>query len=586
MKNSKHLNRLLCLLLLALAVGVNFPMPAMAVVPRETTDKPAPDNTGGGLADYTVGVFLLESGSPQAAVPHLEAAWEKSAHDATIGEKLAEAYFSVGDFPRCETVLDELLVEDENSHAALLLKAKVAYLRSRKEEAVTYLEKLETVHEPTFEVQRILAKVYVELGRESDAIDAYATAIHLDSNYPRMHYEYGLLLRNAGRGDEAIEAFTNAVRLNPGFSEAAIDLAAILIDRGEQDEAEAVLVRLLEADPTNYDAMRMTADIYIEQGQLDKAIKLLETANQQSRLPAEGVLLLGRLYYEVKDYDEALKIFKGLFDSGHPTPELARVLGEISARSGNTEEALVHYRRAIELGPRDYRNHLALFLASSSTFTVEESQRIKLTDEENAQLLDEAARVVQPDDFDGLYLIGISYQSIESLKDAREFLVQAAALEPEDERVLLNLASVLEKLEEYVEAEQYLIVLHTKQPDDPTTCNFYGYLLAVMGKDLDRAEKLIGVALDDDPENGYYIDSLGWVYYKKGAFDKALEQLQRASSIVGDDPTILEHLGDIYLAMERHGDALEAYERSRGLQGDTPELMKKIDETQKFVESK
>ena len=563
------------------------PGSALADVPPKTSDSPAPETDADAFAEYTVGVFLLESGSAQAAIPHLETAWEKSSHDETIGGKLAEAYFGIGELAKCEMVVDVLLEHSEGNHDALLLKAKIAYMRSEKDEARGYLEKLEAAGGSSFEVQRILAAVYTELGMTDKAIAAYATAIKMEPEHPLVQYQYGTLLRESGRTAEAEEALSEAVRLKPDFSEAAVGLAEIIVERGGHAEAESVLVRSLEADPGNYRALEIVTNLYIDQGQPDKAIRLLEEQNRRSPLPNEGLLLLGRLYYEVKDYDEALNIFEGMFEAGNATPDLARVLGEISSRAGKTDKALRYYREAIRLGPGDFRNHLAMFFSASPTFTPEESQRIKISAEESAKCLSEAARLVPSADFDGLYLVGISYQSVDSLETALEFLSRGAEIRPGDERVVLNAASVLEKLKRYEEAERYIASLHERQPDDPTTCNFYGYLLALRGKDLDRAEELVRKALESEPQNGYYMDSLGWVFFMRGDYPRAIEELEKAAAIAGNDPVILEHLGDAYSAVGKYREARGAYEKSKSIEKkNTGEIERKIDETKKKARGK
>jgi tetratricopeptide (TPR) repeat protein len=329
------------------------------------------------------------------------------------------------------------------------------------------------------------------------------------------------------------------------------------------------------------------AEIYIEQEKYDRAIELLEATNRRSGLPHEGILLLGRLYYETEQYDKALEIFNPLFEKNNNSPELARVLGEITAKMGRLDEAEAYYREAIRLGPQDYRNHLALFFAASETFSPSDTVRIELPAEEVSDLLGKAGDYVRNEDFEGLYLVGISYQSIDSLESAREFLLRAREARPDDKRVLLNLAGVLERLDRYDEAELVLADAHALDPEDPTICNFYGYLLALMGKDLDKAEGLILAALEKEPENGYFIDSLGWVYFVRGDYELAVAELEKASKLTEDDPTILEHLGDAYGAVDRHGDALDAYERSFELQeddADASEIQEKIDATRLRVD--
>ena len=104
----------------------------------------------------------------------------------------------------------------------------------------------------------------------------------------------------------------------------------------------------------------------------------------------------------------------------------------------------------------------------------------------------------------------------------------------------------------------------SRNPDNFDAMNFIGYTYAERGEKLDYAEELINRALELAPGRGYIIDSLGWVYYQRGDFAKALEYLLRASEIPPPDPTILEHVGDAYeklgkreLAQENYTKALE-----------------------------
>jgi Flp pilus assembly protein TadD len=131
-------------------------------------------------------------------------------------------------------------------------------------------------------------------------------------------------------------------------------------------------------------------------------------------------------------------------------------------------------------------------------------------------------------------------------------------------------------MERYEDAERVIVELHGLAPDDATVCNFYGYLLSLMKKNLDRAELLVRTALGKEPDNAFYIDSLGWVYFQRGEYARAVTELERAVEIAGDDPVILEHLGDAYSASSRHRDALAAYQRSARVQ-DGAQIRAKID---------
>ena len=114
-------------------------------------------------------------------------------------------------------------------------------------------------------------------------------------------------------------------------------------------------------------------------------------------------------------------------------------------------------------------------------------------------------------------------------------------------------------------------------PNNPDAQNFLGYTYAEQGNNLDEAEQLIRAALQAKPNSGQIIDSLGWVYYKKGQIDKAVFELERAHRLMPQDSTVTEHLADAYYRQKRYRDALRLYRRALELENpNTPELRKKI----------
>ncbi len=106
------------------------------------------------------------------------------------------------------------------------------------------------------------------------------------------------------------------------------------------------------------------------------------------------------------------------------------------------------------------------------------------------------------------------------------------------------------------------------EPDYPNALNFVGYLWAEKGIKLDEAELMIKKALSKKPNDGAIIDSLGWVYYKKGNYQLALAELLRANELVPDDPTIAEHIGDTYISLKEYSKAFPYYEKSIQLEND------------------
>jgi tetratricopeptide (TPR) repeat protein len=150
--------------------------------------------------------------------------------------------------------------------------------------------------------------------------------------------------------------------------------------------------------------------------------------------------------------------------------------------------------------------------------------------------------------------------------------------------LLYRLGIVLDKLkrnEECIEKMEMIIKINPKHAD---ALNYIGYTYADKGIYLDRALELIEMALEYKPNSGYIMDSLGWVYFRKGQYDKALEELKRAAELTPEDPTINEHLGDVYFKKKDYEKALKNYKRALSLENADHERLKgKIKDVMEYL---
>jgi len=123
------------------------------------------------------------------------------------------------------------------------------------------------------------------------------------------------------------------------------------------------------------------------------------------------------------------------------------------------------------------------------------------------------------------------------------------------------------------------------EPENAEALNYLGYTYADKGIHLDEAEGLIRKALLIRPEDGYIVDSLGWVYFKQGRYEEALRELERAESLIPDDPVILEHLGDVYQKVGTYKKALKTYKRAmeKAKDQDQAKIGEKIQEIEKLL---
>lgn len=106
--------------------------------------------------------------------------------------------------------------------------------------------------------------------------------------------------------------------------------------------------------------------------------------------------------------------------------------------------------------------------------------------------------------------------------------------------------------------------------------NYIAYMWAERGERLDAGLELIRQALAEEPDNGAFIDTLGWIYYMQGRYPEALEHLQRALALEGNDPTVWEHLGDTWLKLDNLCAAVEHWKKALELSPDAAHLQQRI----------
>jgi tetratricopeptide (TPR) repeat protein len=179
-----------------------------------------------------------------------------------------------------------------------------------------------------------------------------------------------------------------------------------------------------------------------------------------------------------------------------------------------------------------------------------------------AEILQTAGVEIDPRSLRQHFLVGAMLRRQQRYEEAVPFLERAAALPGASEQVLFELAIAQQESGRRRAAAGTLEQLLKRNPDAPDYLNFYGYLLAEDGRELERAREMIDRALEADPDNGAYIDSLGWVLYQQGDLEGALDQLIRAVNVLGDDPVVLEHLGDCLRDLGRIDEARRTYERA------------------------
>ena len=186
---------------------------------------------------------------------------------------------------------------------------------------------------------------------------------------------------------------------------------------------------------------------------------------------------------------------------------------------------------------------------------------------------------IWPENESFLYELADYYKLKKEYKKSLKIYKKLIKISPDNERLMFLYASNLDKVNKWNEAKYLFFELLKKNPKDTYTLNYISYKLALRDEDLDYALNLIKKALIIDPENGYFLDTIGWVEFKRKNFKKSVFYLEKATSLLPNSEEVLDHLGDCYLKLNRTNEAIYEWKKAlKYVQNDVlrKEIQKKI----------
>lgn len=183
-----------------------------------------------------------------------------------------------------------------------------------------------------------------------------------------------------------------------------------------------------------------------------------------------------------------------------------------------------------------------------------------------------------PQDLDAITMLGNVQRGRKMFAECAETYDRSVQILPPDGRnnwVQYYFRGIcLERSKQWPKAEADFKKALELQPDQPQVLNYLGYSWVDQGVNLDDGMKMIRRAVDQRPDDGYIVDSLGWAYYRIGNYDEAVKHLERAIELKPEDPTINDHLGDAYWRVGRTLEARFQWAHARDLKAEPEELPK------------
>jgi tetratricopeptide (TPR) repeat protein len=511
------------------------------------------------------------------AVQHLEKAIDRQVDsDPNVRATLARLYLASGANEKAIPLLVELVSQEPGWTDGPSLLAEAYAGAGRDAEAIAWLEK-SAVDDP--DLYTTLAGFYEKQRRWKDAAGAYERGLAASPRNADLKAQYAAALMNAGGKDSLAKArdlLTEVVAARPNDIRSQFQLSQAQRRLGDFAAAEASARKVITQNgrsPMGYYALALALE---DRRQYQAVVDALVPAAAEFRArpgtnPASdlGLLLphLGFAYQELGDHEKAIATFEEAHKLSPADATVTAYLAQANLSAKKYGAVIEITRKARAENPDELR------------FARLEAQALRQSGK-----ADEAVGVLQAfakkqDKPDAYVALAQIYSDTKRGADAVKVLQEAQAKFPGDTTIGFELGAVLDKQKKFADAEAAFRQVLQKEPDNAPALNYIGYMLAERGERLNESVDLLKKALAIEPDNGSYLDSLGWAYYKSDKLTLAADNLQRAADQLKANSVIQDHYGDVLFKLSRFDEAIAAW--TRALAGDNdsidrPAIDKKI----------
>lgn len=358
---------------------------------------------------------------------------------------------------------------------------------------------------------------------------------------------------NAGIGlrQKAIDLLTAALEESPDFVEAMGELAYLYELEKNYVAAEKIYDRLSELRNGSDQVWLRQISLNLKLNNPDKALDLTFQGPED-----EGFLLQATsLFLQEKFYDQAGQVLSRVEEIPETSAKVAFYQALLAYEGKEDKEEALARLETIPADDPLYER--ALRFRSQLLFQLERH-------EEALELAGKGQELFPKET--GFWILESSiHESRGDLAQARETIEKGLGNNPGDPGLLFQLGFLEHLAGNTGQALEIMDRLIALNPDNADALNFVGYTLADAGRELERALVLIEKAHFLEPESPHILDSLAWVQFRLGAYDKAWENIRQVVSQIDDDPLIWEHYGDIARAMGKAGEAYAAYQKALSL---------------------
>jgi tetratricopeptide (TPR) repeat protein len=486
-----------------------------------------------------------------------------------------EALIMVGSLDRllensvdAEAAFKKALVIEPDNEDALAGLAGIYGERGDTNASTELLERLATKN-PSGRAYYLLGQNYETVKKYDLAASAYQKAFELEPGQLEFLTAAARAQAIFGNFDEAIKSYQQIADAKPLDAEAYTRMAQIRQEQHNLEEARRYLDKAKEIDKYSPDVRQADSSLLADEGKLPEAITAMKGVidsvakpNSDPRVHAQLLDELANLYRRNTQYDLAVDSYKQMIavDNNLSAKGAAEIIDthreahDYAKAQQEADAAVTSFPDSTEI-----RSARAQLFSDQGKTDAAVAELRKLSTNKNEMAVDlESAE---------LYERGHNYSEAAKSLDAAEKLAKD---DKERTSIFFSRGALYERQKKFDLAEKEFRRVLDADAKNASALNYLGYMLADQNVRLPEAQDYIKRAVDLEPGNYAFLDSLGWVYFRLNKLDEAEQQLTRSLQLSAEkDPTIHDHMGDVYfkegklkLAISQWQSSLKAYNSS------------------------
>ncbi|WP_146198489.1 tetratricopeptide repeat protein [Rhodohalobacter mucosus] len=498
---------------------------------------------------FIQGITDFENEDYEQALDNLTAAHVRLSTDPGINYALSDVYLAMGDYSNA-AYYGRLAAEADPENKWYHLQLAEIHRRSgRNTAAIETLDNALRYHPRDLDLLFMKAESYVEFGKLLQANGVLDQILEITGSDFEIHLRKFRNYNALGMNEEALTELEAMRELNPGNLSTLQTISQLYLELGDEDSARNTLIEARERNPRDPQTLILLAEIYINNREWENlGDTFVSILGDPLIYPTQKMELVRFIYSqhtqnpEIETLAEQTSSVILAFSRNEPEYTPAQLIAaEFFIQRGESELALETLERVTTSAPDEqdaWAQRLQLL------FSLERYDDI-------INLEDQAAEHAPNNAFAGFFT-GLAFLVTDRFEKA-EYWLEKAAMQPGRRNfrslVYSSLGDARHELNEWSASKEAYEMALRLDPDNHGAKNNYAYHLSLRDERLDYAMDLAEEATTAEPDNAAYLDTLGWIHFKKGNYEEARRYIEQAVETGNAGVDVLEHLGDVYDAL-------------------------------------